>query len=125
MALTTQQRTNWVRVPSTHTSDRATPLKDIPPPCLRIARGGERNLPPRLPRASCSPVGGKGRLVLPTLAMMLAGETVEAPTRMPANDGVTTPSLGGREGIVGTGVSCRPEANRRIASFLYYSYCRK
>ncbi len=125
MVLTTQQRTSWARVPSTHISDRATRLEDIPPPCLQIAQGGKRNLPPGLPRASCSPVGGKGRLVPPTLAMMLAGETVEAPTRMPAHDGATTPSLGGREGIVGTGVSRRPEANRRIASFLYYSYCRK
>jgi hypothetical protein len=33
-------------------------------------------------------------------------------------------SCGGREGIDGTGMSRRPEANRRIASCVYYSYCR-
>jgi hypothetical protein len=43
---------------------------------------------------------------------------------MPAHSGASTPSRGWREGI-GTGVSRRPEANRRIASFLYYSYRRK
>ncbi len=43
---------------------------------------------------------------------------------MPAHSGASTPSRGGREGI-GTSVSRRPEANRRTASFLYYSYRRK
>jgi hypothetical protein len=32
-------------------------------------------------------------------------------TRMPAQDGTATPSKGGKEGIVGTGVSRRPKAN--------------
>jgi len=45
---------------------------------------------------------------------------------MPAQGGAETPSRGGREGIEdGSGVSCCPEANRRNASFVYYSSCRK
>jgi hypothetical protein len=44
---------------------------------------------------------------------------------MPAQDGTATPSKGGREGIVGTGMSRRPEANWRNASFLYYSFAEK
>jgi hypothetical protein len=55
---------------------------------------------------------------------VLTGEMVEVPARMPAHSRASTPSRGGREGIR-TGVSGRPEANRRIASFLYYSYHRK
>ena len=55
---------------------------------------------------------------------VLTGEMVEVPARMPAHSRASTPSRGGREGI-GTGVSRRPEANRRIASFLYYSFRRK
>jgi hypothetical protein len=42
--------------------------------------------------------------------------------RMPAQDGMATPSKGGREGIVGTGMSRCPEAHWWIASFLYYSF---
>jgi hypothetical protein len=45
--------------------------------------------------------------------------------RMPVQDGTATPSKGGREGIMGTGVSHRPEANWRNASFLYYSFIEK
>ncbi len=45
--------------------------------------------------------------------------------RMPAQDGTATPSKGGKEGIVGTGVSCRPEANWGNTSFLYYSFVEK
>ena len=119
-------RTNMVRVPSTHTSDCAAVLGDIPPPCSRGARGGKRNVPLEPPMASCSPVGGRGRLVPPTTVVrMSAGETVKAPARMPAHDWASTPSHGGREGIIGTGVSRRPEVIWRNASFLYYSYRRK
>ncbi len=39
--------------------------------------------------------------------------------QMPAHDGMAMPSKGGREGIVGTGVSRQPEANWGNASFLY------
>ena len=99
-----------VRVPSTHTSDRAAVRGNVP-------------LGPLM--ASCSPVCGRGRLVLLTVVRLSAGETVKAPSRMPAHDRASTPSRGGREGITGTGVSCRPEAIRRNASFLYYSYRRK
>jgi hypothetical protein len=45
--------------------------------------------------------------------------------RMPAHDGMATPSKGGREGIVWTDVSRRPEAYRTGASFLYYSFVDK
>ncbi len=76
------------------------------------------------PMASCSPVGGKGRLVPTTWVSLLAAETVEAPARMPARNCASTPSCGGREGINETGVSRCPETNRRIASFVYYSYRR-
>jgi len=79
----------------------------------------------RQPKASCSPVGGKGRLVLTTLFGLLLDETVELPARMPAQGGAATPSRGGKEGIDGSGVSRRPEANHRNASFVYYSSCRK
>ncbi len=76
------------------------------------------------PMASCSPVGGGGRLFPATPESESTGEMVEVPARMPAHSRASTPSCGGREGI-GTDVSRRPEANRRIASFLYYSYPRK
>ncbi len=75
------------------------------------------------PMASCSLVGGKGRLFPATLESESTGKMVE-PARMPAHGRASTPSRGGREGT-GTGVSRRPEANQRIASFLYYSYRRK
>jgi hypothetical protein len=54
----------------------------------------------------------------------LTAEMVEAPAWMPAHIWASMPSCGGREGIDGTGVSRRPEANFRFASFVYYSYCR-
>ncbi len=79
---------------------------------------------PRAPedqKASCSPVVGKGRLGPTTLLRVALVETVEEPARMPAHGGATTPSRGGREGIDGSGVSRRPEENRRNASFVYYS----
>ncbi len=95
-----------------------------PPPCSRRTQGGEREMPLGPPMASCSPVGGRGRLFPETLESESTGEMVEVPARMPAHGRASTPSRGGREGI-GTGVSRRPEANRRIASFLYYSYRRK
>jgi hypothetical protein len=81
-------------------------------------------MPLGLPMASCSPVGGGGRLFLVTPESESTGEMVEVPARMPAHSRASTPYRGGREGI-GTGVSRRPEANCRIASFLYYSYRRK
>jgi hypothetical protein len=74
--------------------------------------------------ASCSPVGGEGRLFPATLESVSMGEMVEMPAQMPAHSRASTPSRGGREGIR-TSVSRRPEANHRIASFLYYSYRRK
>jgi hypothetical protein len=117
------QRT-WARVPSTLASNRAAVLMDSPPPCLQRAQGGKRNVLLGPPMVSCSPVGGKGRLVPTTWVCLLMAEMVEAPTRMPAHIWASTPSRGGREGINGTGVSRPPEANCRIASFVYYSYHR-
>jgi hypothetical protein len=76
------------------------------------------------PMASCSLVGGGGRPFPATPESESTGEVVEVPAWMPAHSRASTPSCGRREGI-GTGVSRCPEANRRIASFLYYSYCRK
>ena len=81
--------------------------------------------PKRRPKASCSPIVGKGRLVPTTLFGLSSGETVEAPARMPAQGGAAKTSRGGREGIDGSGVSRRPEANRINASFVYYSSRRK
>ncbi len=78
-------------------------------------------MPLGLPMASCSPVGGKGRLVPTTWVSLLTAEMVKAPARMPAHNWASMPSRGGSEGIDGTGVSHRPEANRRIVSFVYYS----
>jgi hypothetical protein len=82
-------------------------------------------VPERLPMASSSPVGSKGRLVPTTPFGLSSVETVEAPAQMPAQGGAVTPSRGGREGIDGSGVSRHPEANRRNASFVYYSSRRK
>ena len=45
--------------------------------------------------------------------------------RMPAHNGMETPSKGGQEGIVWTGVSRRSEAYCTGASFLYYSFVDK
>ncbi len=101
----------WARVPSTNQSGTVGPL---------VSRASERR-----PKASCSPVVGKGRLVPTTLFGLSSGETVEAPARMPARGGAAMPSRGGREGIDGSGVSRCPEANRRNASFVYYSSRRK
>ncbi len=111
-------------MPSTHTSDRAAACGDFPPPCSWGTRGGEREMSLGLPMISCSPVGGRGRLFPATLESELTGEMVEVPARMPAHGRASMPSRGGREGI-GTSVSRHPETNRRIASFLYYSYRRK
>jgi hypothetical protein len=96
----------------------------LPPPCLRRTQGGEREMPLGPPMASCSPVGGGGRLFPATLESESTGEMVEVPARMPAHSRASTPSRDGREGI-GTGVSRCPKGNWRIPSFLYYSYCRK
>ena len=126
LALTPQM--TWAWVPTTHTSGRRTLLVYTPPPCSCGPWSGEGDAMPWEPEdpvASCSPVVGKGRLGPTTLLRVASVETVEAPARMPAQGGASTPSRGGREGIVGTGVSRRPEANRRIASCVYYSYRRK
>ena len=72
----------------------------------------------------CSPVDGVMGRLFPSTPRALMALMVVPSARMPVQDGTATPSKGGREGI-GTGVSRRPEANRRIASFLYYSYRRK
>jgi hypothetical protein len=77
------------------------------------------------PMASCSPVGGKGRLVLTTWMSLSMAEMVKAPARMPVHIRASMPSRGGREGIDGTGVSRRLEAHRMWASFLYYSFVDK
>ncbi len=96
---------------------------DFPPPCLQRTQGDKREMPLGLPMALCFPVGGGGRLFPATLESESTGEMVEVPARMSAHSRASTPSCGGREGI-GTGVSHCPEANCRIASFLYYSYRR-
>jgi hypothetical protein len=119
----TSQRT-WVRVPSTPASNRAAALMDFPPPCSQRVQSGKGSVPLGPPTASCSPVGGKGRLVPTTWVSLSMAEMVEAPARMPAHIWASTPSHGWREGIDGTGVSHRPEVNCRFASFVYYSYGR-
>ncbi len=113
-----------VRVPLTHTSDCVDALGDSPPRCSQRAQGGKRNVPLGPLMASCSPVGGKERLVPTTWVSLLTAEMVEVPVRMPVHNQASTSSCGGREGINGTGVSHYPEANHRIASFVYYSYGR-
>jgi hypothetical protein len=122
MALTPQR--TWARVPSTLASNHAAALVEFPPPCLQRAQGGKRNVLLGPPMASCSPVGGKGRLVPMTWVCLLMAEMVKAPARMPAHIRASMPSRGGREGINGTGMSHRPEADCRIASLVYYSYRR-
>ena len=47
-----------------------------------------------------------------TLLRVASVETVEAPARMPAQGGASTPSRGGREGIVETGVRYIKTINR-------------
>ncbi len=92
-------------------------VRGLPPPCSQRVRSEERNVPPEPPpKASCSPVGGEGRLVPTSLLKVALAKTVEAPARMPALGGATTPSCGGREGIVRTGVSRSSEANPKNAS---------
>jgi hypothetical protein len=118
-------QSTWARVPSTLASNCAAALMDFPPPCLQRAQGGEGSVPLGPPMASCSPVGGKGRLVPTTWVSLSTAEMVEAPVRMPAHNWAPKPSRGGREGINGTGVSHRPEANHGIASFVYYSHHKK
>jgi hypothetical protein len=131
MALTPQM--TWAWVPTTHTSGHRTRLVYNPPPCSCGPWSGEGDAMPREPEsflrpedpvASCSPVVGKGRLGPTTLLRVASVETVEAPARMPAQGGPSMPSCG-REGINGSGVSCRPVANHINASFVYYSSCRK
>jgi hypothetical protein len=96
----------------------------LSPPCLQRAQRGKGSVPLGLLMASCSPFGSKGRLVPTTWVCLSTAATVEAPARMPVHISASTPSCGGRERINGTSVSRCPEANCRIASFVYYSYCR-
>jgi hypothetical protein len=98
--------------------------RGLSPPCLQRAQSGKGSVPLGPLTASCSPVGDKGRLVPMTWVSLLTAETVKAPAWMPLHNQTSTPSHGGREGIDGTSMSPRPEANRRIASFVYNSYCR-
>jgi hypothetical protein len=111
MALTLQRRW-WARVPSTQLSGPVDPHTWVGP-LVPEAPDGK-------PMASCSPVGGRGRLFPDTPESVSTGKTVQAPARMPAHSGASPQYRGGREGIDGTGVSRRPEKTRRIASFLYY-----
>jgi hypothetical protein len=50
---------------------------------------------------------------------MMVVETVKVLARMPAHNRAAMPSHGGREGIDGSGMSHRPEANHRDAAFVY------
>ncbi len=74
---------------------------------------------------SCSPVDVVMGRLFPLTPRVLMALMVVPSARMPAQDGTATPSKGGREGIVGTGVSRCPEAHSRWASFLYYSFVDK
>jgi hypothetical protein len=74
---------------------------------------------------SCYPVDVVMGRLFPLMPRALMALMVMPSTRMPARDGTAMPSKGGREGIVGTGVSRRLEAHRRWASFLYYSFVDK
>ncbi len=112
-------------MPLTLASNRAAALVDFPSPCLQRAQTGEGNVPLGLLTASCSPVGGKGRLVPTTWVSLSMAETVEVPVQMPAHNWASTSSCGGRKGIDGSGVSHCHEANLWIASFVYFSDCRK
>ncbi len=114
MALTPQRA--WARVPSTRRSGPVYPHTQVDPLVPKVPEGQ--------PMVSRSPAGSGGRLFPATPESESTGEMVEVLARMPAHSGASTPSCGGREGI-GTSVSHRPEANHRIASFLYYSYRRK
>jgi hypothetical protein len=64
----------------------------------------------------------RGRLLTSTPVSASMALTVVPSARMPAQDGMAMPLKGGKEGIVGTGMSRRPEAHRKSASFLYYSF---
>ncbi len=98
------------------TASKVQPSVYIPPPSN--ARW-EENI-------SCSPVDvTMGRLFPSTPVGAPMALMVVPSARMPAQDGTAMPSKGGREGNVWTGVIRCPEANRRDASFLYYSYVDK
>ncbi len=98
------------------TASKVQPSVYIPPP-LNARR--EENI-------LCSPVDVMmGRLFPSTPVGAPMALMVVPSARMPAQDGMATPSKGGREGIVWTGVSRCPEANQRDASFFYYSYVNK
>ena len=73
----------------------------------------------------CCPVDGVMGRLFPSMPRVLMALMVVPSARMPAQDGMATPSKGGREAIVGTGVSHRPEAHCGWASFLDYSFVDK
>ena len=98
------------------TASEVQPSDYIPPPSI-VRR--EENI-------SCSP----GDLILgrrfPSMPVSASMALMVVPSaRMHAQDGTVTPSKGGREGIVWTGVSRCPEAHCMSASFLYYSFIDK
>ncbi len=98
------------------TASKVQPSVYIPPPSN--ARQ-EENI-------SCSPIDVTMRRLFPSSPVGAPMALMVVPSaRMPAQDGTATPSKGGREGIVWTGVSRCLEAIRRDASFLYYSYVDK
>jgi hypothetical protein len=98
------------------TASVVQPSDYIPPPLLKWR---EENI-------WCSPVDWRwGRLFPSTPVSASMALMVVPSTRMPAHDGTATPPKGGREGIVWTGVSRRPEAYHTGASFLYYSFVDK
>jgi hypothetical protein len=73
----------------------------------------------------CSPVDGVMGRLFPSTPHASMALMVMPSARMPAQDGIGTPSKGEREGIVGTSVSPCPEAHCGWASFLYYSFVDK
>jgi hypothetical protein len=98
------------------TASEGQPSDCIPPPSI-VRR--EENI-------SCSPsdlILGR-RFPSTTVSASMALMVVPS-ARMHAQDGTATPSKGGREGIVWTGVSRCPEAHCTSASFLYYSFVDK
>ncbi len=60
---------------------------------------------------SCSPVDVVTGRLFPLMLRALMALMGVPSARMPMQDGTATPLKGGREGIVGTGVSRLPEAN--------------
>jgi hypothetical protein len=59
----------------------------------------------------CSPVDVVMGRLFPSMLNASMALMIVLSARMPAQDGTAMPLKGGREGIVGTGVSRRPKAN--------------